>query len=367
MNTTNLFDDVLSKFALYGDFLGSTPLGNGHINNTFVSAWNQGGTKVRYTHQRINEKVFLHPDQVMENIVQVTRHIAGKYKGEPNCSSRTLTVVPANDGKPFVRDREGGWWRTYLFIENVHSLEVAETPSQVRFLGACIGLFQKQLSDYRGNRLNETIPGFHNMKLRYERFYKALHNDTARRAKEAAAEIAFMEKNEERGSILINALEEKVIPERICHNDTKINNILIDDVDEKLFCVVDLDTVMPGTALFDLGDLIRTGTNRSAEDDPDTAKITFDLDFFKALLEGYMSEAGSFLTANEKNLLAESGRTITHIMALRFLTDYLEGDVYYHIDRPNQNIDRCRNQIALIRSMDTVWDTILESVPNFRA
>ncbi|GHT60685.1 mucin desulfatase [Spirochaetia bacterium] len=358
MDTPNIFTDVLSQFAIYGDFQGLAPLGNGHINSTFVSSWNQGGTLVRYTHQKINDQVFLHPDEVMENILRVTRHIAEKYRHEKNSSVRTLTVVPTKDGKPFARDREGGWWRTYLFIEGVHSLETAQTPSELRFLGAAVGRFQKQLSDIPGKRLNETIPNFHNMKTRYQRFYEALRNDVCSRAKEAAAEITFMEKNEERGGILINALADGSIPERICHNDAKMNNILISDTDEKVFCVVDLDTVMPGSSLFDLGDLIRSGTNQAAEDEQDLSKVAFNFNFFKALLEGYLSEASVFLNPKEKTLLAEAGRNITQIMALRFLTDYLEGDHYYHIDRPGHNIDRCRSQIALIESMDAMWEKI---------
>jgi Ser/Thr protein kinase RdoA (MazF antagonist) len=294
----------------------------------------------------------------MENILRVTRHLAAQYRGEAHCSSRTLTVVPARDGKPFARDREGGYWRTYLFIEGVHSLEVARTQAELRFLGAYIGQFQKQVSGLGGERLNEAIPNFHNMKTRYEQFYAALRQDRCGRAGEAAPEIALMEQNEGRGSILIDALKDGVIPERICHNDTKMNNILISDTDPNVFCVVDLDTVMPGTPLFDLGDLVRSGTNGAAEDEPDLAKVTFNFEFFKALLKGYMSEAGAFLMPNEKKLLPEAGRNITQIMALRFLTDYLDGDRYYHIDRPSHNLDRCRNQIALIRSMDTVWDEV---------
>jgi len=352
---------IVRLFAIYGEYTGASSFGGGHINDTFQSTWNQAGTTVRYTHQRINQSVFIHPDEVMENIVRVTSHISEKLKafGESDWSRRSLTVVPAKDGKPWARDSEGGWWRTYLFIEGVHTLETTSSPIEARFLGASTGRFQKQLADIPQPRLHDTIPNFHDMEKRYVRFFKAIENDTHGRVKDASAEIDFMRKNEERGGILIRALKEGRIPERICHNDTKMNNILIDDVDSKALCVIDLDTVMPGTSLFDLGDLIRTVTTRAEEDERDLSKVEFDLVFFESLLEGYLSETLEFLTGEEISLLAESGRNITQIMGLRFLTDYLEGDHYYHTSRKEHNLDRSRNQIALIQSMDSKWEEAL--------
>ena len=350
--------DIVRQFAIYGEFIDTSSFGSGHINDTFQSRWNQAGTIVRYTHQRINQNVFIHPDRVMENIVRVTSHITEKYRlaGESDYSRRSLTVVPARDGKPWARDSKGGWWRTYLFVEGAHTLETTNTPLEARFLGASIGRFQKQLADLPPPRLHDTIPDFHNMEKRYMRFFEALEKDTQGRVKNVIDEIDFMKRSEQRGGILIRALREGKIPERICHNDTKINNILIDDEDSKALCVIDLDTVMPGTSLFDLGDLTRTVTNRAAEDEQDLSKVEFDAVFFEALLEGYLSEASEFLTSDEIALLAESGRNITQIMGLRFLTDYLEGDHYYHTSRQDHNLDRCRTQISLIRSMDSKWE-----------
>jgi Ser/Thr protein kinase RdoA (MazF antagonist) len=354
--------DCIHRFALYGEFETAAPFGTGHINETFVSRWNQAGSTARYLHQRINEKVFARPDQVMENIQRVTAHIARKLmaEGSAGWSRRVLTVVPALDGKPWVRDGEGGWWRTYLFIEGTHSLELADSPAAAAFLGRSAGLFQKQLADLGGERLHETIVDFHNMETRYRRFYQALAEDALNRAGEVAPEIAFMKENENRGAVLIRALREGRIPERICHNDTKMNNILIDNADSRALCLTDLDTVMPGSSLFDVGDLIRTVTTRSREDEQDLSRVVFDPGYFEALLGGYLSEAAAFLTAEEKQLLAEAGRSFAQIMGLRFLTDYLEGDHYYHIARPGHNLDRCRNQIALIKSMDAQWDAALE-------
>jgi Ser/Thr protein kinase RdoA (MazF antagonist) len=303
----------------------------------------------------------------MENIERVTGHIAGKLEkeGASGRSRRVLSVIPSRDGKPWARDERGGWWRTYLFIEGTRTLEVAESRADARFLGKSVGRFQKQLADLGPPRLHEAIPDFHNMEKRYSRFYEALSKDAFNRAGGAAAEIAFMRENEERGAALIRALKDGSIPERICHNDTKMNNILIGDgaeagEDYPVSCVVDLDTVMPGTSLFDAGDLIRTVTTRAEEDERDLSKVVFDGGLFEALLDGYLSEASEFLLPEEKALIAESGRNITQIMGLRFLTDYLEGDHYYRTARPGHNLDRCRTQIALINSMDAQWDAILE-------
>jgi mRNA-degrading endonuclease HigB of HigAB toxin-antitoxin module len=360
--------NIASMFCIHGEFEEAVPYGKGHINDTYASRWNQAGTTVRYLHQRINHAIFTRPDEVMENILRVTRHIADKLAaaGIAGWNRRVLTVVPSRDGKPYVRDAEGGWWRTYLFIENAHSLDVAASPEEAHFLGASIGHFQRQLAGLQGGRLRETIPRFHDMESRYRRFHEALRSVRANRtegmngrAEKAAAEIAFMKENEERGAALIRMLREGRIPERVCHNDTKMNNILIDNTDNRALCVVDLDTVMPGTSLFDVGDLIRTAASRAEEDERDLAKVVFDTAFFRALLEGYLSEALDFLIPAETELLAEAGRNITQIMALRFLTDYLEGDHYYHTARPGHNLDRCRNQIALIRSMDSQWETLL--------
>jgi hypothetical protein len=350
--------DVIKQFAIYGECEGAQPFGRGHINNTYQSIWNQAGVRLHYTHQRINDKVFVKPDEVMENIQRVTRHIAEKLKTEgiTDRSRRVLTVIPGTDGKPWVRDAKGGWWRTYLFIANTHTLELTNSPADADFLGRSIAHFQRQLADLGGARLYETIPNFHNMEKRYERFYTALSSDSMGRAKTVEPEIDFMRENERRGALLVQAMRDGSLPERICHNDTKMNNILIDDDSSQALCVIDLDTVMPGTILFDVGDLIRTVAVRAAEDERDISRVTFDVVFFEALLDGYVSEAGKFLTRAELDLLCESGRNITQIMGLRFLTDYLEGDRYYHIERPDHNLDRCRTQIALIKSMDNNWE-----------
>ena len=361
MDEEKTLNKIIRQFAIYGDLTEIKPLRTGHINATFISVWSQAGTVLRYIHQRINVHVFHHPDQVMENIKRITDHIRCSLlrDGIEDVSRRTLTVIPSCEGKLWVRDGEGGWWRTYLFIEGCRTPELTISQDNARFLGNSIASFQCQLADLGGPRLHETIPLFHNMENRYRQFYQALSADSRSRAKEVKKEIAFMQGNEERGTVLVRSLRSGIIPERICHNDAKMNNILIDEFSSKALCVIDLDTVMPGTSLFDLGDLIRTVTNRAEEDEQDLSKVEFDLEYFNALLDGYLSGAIIFLVPAELDLLCESGRNITQIMGLRFLTDYLEGDHYYHIDRPEHNLDRCRTQIKLIQSMDIKWETAL--------
>lgn len=355
---------IINRFAIYGDFVSCKPVGNGHINNTYRSTFNQAGREVRYTHQRINKNVFKQPEQVMENIVSVTSFLRRQYQqmGLDDVSRRTLTVIPCKDGAMFYKDDDGDYWRTYLYVENVQTYEVLESEELAHRLGKAIGNFQNSLAGYDGKRLYDTIPRFHDMHMRYDQFDEALAKDVKNRAAGIKAELDFLEANRERGMILSDGLASGKLREGITHNDTKVNNILFDDKTGAALCVIDLDTVMPGTVLFDTGDLIRTATNTAAEDEKDVSKVQFNFSVFKALISGYMEEAKGFLSPYEKSLLAESGRTITQIMAVRMITDYLNGDVYYKIDYPEHNIVRARTQIALIKSMDAQWDKIQQFI-----
>ena len=386
MNSTNTTDtlsqaEIFKRFAIYGDLVSFKSFGGGHINGTYLSVWNQAGTQVRYTHQRINRRVFQNPAAVIENIRRITEHIAAKLIAEAApaatiatqptpqpgtaavpVSRQALTLIPAKDGRFFYLDPAGEYWRTYLFIEDAVTYERMESSALARKAGAAIGAFQRQLSDYRGPVLHETIPDFHNMHSRYDQLDHAVAHDVAGRLAEVRAELAFLEANRARGMILSDGLARGTLPRGITHNDTKLNNILFDAATGNALCIIDLDTVMPGTVLFDTGDLIRTAANTACEDEPDLSKVRFDTSLFAALIDGYLSTASSFLTPAEKSLIAESGRVLTQIMAVRFLTDYLNGDRYYKISRPTHNLDRARSQIALIRSMDSQWERILHIV-----
>lgn len=347
---------ILNQFALYGSLESFKGFGNGHINNTYISVRNQGGTLVRYTHQRINKNVFKNPEQVVQNIHNVTGHIYNKLAVEQNGSispsRRVLQIVPAKDGKLWYLDDAGDYWRTYVFIEHASTLEVMSGTDLAYKVGKAVGTFQKQLSDYTGPVLYETIPRFHDMHWRYEQFDEAVASDKAGRLSSVKDEVDFLQANRDRGMILSDGLANGTLKSGITHNDTKLNNILFDDATGEAICMIDLDTVMPGTVLFDTGDLIRTATNTGAEDERDLSKVGFNVDLFRALIGGYMSEASDFLTDYEKSLIAESGRVFAQIMAVRFLTDYLNGDVYYKIERPSHNLDRTRTQLALMKSMD---------------
>ena len=361
--------DVISQFAIYGDLVSCTPLGNGHINSTFCSTFNQGGTEVRYTHQLINREVFKRPDQVVANIAAVTHFLRQSYQQEglDDISRRTLTLVPCRDGKLFYLDSDGNYWRTYLFVEHATTYEILDSTALAEQLGCTVGAFQNRLAGYNGPRLFDTIPRFHDMHLRYQQLEAAVACDPKGRVASARAELDFLQQNRQRGMILSDGLASGKLREGITHNDTKLNNILFDKKTGKALCVLDLDTVMPGSVLFDTGDMIRTATNTAAEDEPDVSKVTFNFNVFRALISGYYSQAGSFLTDYEKGLLAESGRTITQIMAVRMLTDYLNGDLYYHTSYPEHNLVRTRTQIALIKSMDSQWALITAFLHDLRA
>lgn len=356
--------DIIGKFSIYGDLVGCKGFGNGHINTTLVSTFNQAGTPVKYTHQKINKQIFTRPDHVMENIDLVTSHIRGKLEEQhvPMSSSHVLTVVPAKDGKPYAIDADGEYWRTYLFVDHVFSYEKLDDPEVAQRFGAMIGRFQSQLSDLDGDRLHETISRFHDMRWRYEQFKEALAKDSVGRAASCKDEIDFILSNEERGVVITDLYRDGKLRKGITHNDTKLNNVLFDEATHEAACVIDLDTVMPGTILFDTGDMIRTATITGEEDERDLSLISCDVNMFRKLMEGYLSEASSFLSPLEKSLLAESGRTITLIMAVRFLTDYLNGDVYYKISRPEHNLDRMHTQMQLIKSMDEQWEALASAI-----
>ena len=366
--------EIFKQFAIYGDLQSFQAFGKGHINNTYLSVWNQAGAQVRYTHQRINKHVFKKPAEVVENIRHITEHIAAKLAADTDikanvggyflvedtisASRRVLTLVPTKDGRFFYVDRDGEYWRTYLFIEKASTFEQMDSPALAHKVGAAVGIFQQQLSDYSGPPLHETIPDFHNMHSRYEQLDRAVALNTAGRLETVREELAFLEENRARGMILSDGLANGTLKRGITHNDTKLNNILFDDATGEAICLIDLDTVMPGTVLFDTGDLIRTAANTACEDEQDLSKVHFDCNIFKALIGGYLSTAGGCLTAYEKSLITESGRILTQIMAVRFLTDYLNGDIYYKTTRPTHNLDRARTQIALIKSMDSQWEQL---------
>ena len=329
--------------------------GEGHINDTFV-VWRADHTK-RFILQRINTDTFTDPAGLMENICGVTRHLRTKIQAEGGDPRREcLNVIPTLSGAAYYIDSEGNAWRAYDFVENTVCLQQVGCEADFRTVAETLGKFQNQLADYPASTLHETIARFHDTPNRYANFEKALAADALGRAKTIAPEIAFIHAREKDCHVLLDQLAAGEIPLRVTHNDTKINNVLLDEATGKGICVIDLDTVMPGLSAYDFGDSIRTGANDCAEDEPDQSKVHFDLHLYEVFAKGYLSTAGSTMHTAEKKSLAWGAKLMTLECGIRFLTDYLEGDHYFRIARPNHNLDRARTQFTLVRQMEDVFD-----------
>jgi hypothetical protein len=349
---------VTREFQICGDFLHARPYGSGHINDTFRAVYNQAGRQVRYIFQRINHHVFKNPVALMDNVQRVTAHLAGKLAGESDPSRRVLSLVPTRDGKYFYQDAEGGYWRVYLFIEKARTYDAVRSPEQAFQAARAFGSFQKLLTDLPAPRLHDTIPDFHHTPKRFAALEKSVEADTANRAKLAGPEIQFVLRRKAMAGLLLDAQ----LPERVTHNDTKFNNVMLDDKSGEGVCVIDLDTVMPGLVLNDFGDMVRTATSPAAEDERDLSKIEMQFPMFEMLLRGYLSTAGEFLTKAEKQYLAFAGKVITFEIGLRFITDFLAGDTYFKVHRENHNLDRCRTQFKLVESLEQQEERILKLV-----
>lgn len=347
MSIERNIEAVARQLQMSGQFVGAAPYGTGHINDTYRVTFHEGGLPLRYIVQRINYSVFQNPIAVMENIERVTSHLAEKVSREPERDRLVLRLVPARDGLAWHVDADGNYWRAYRFIEKARSYDAVETEEQA-FQGAkAIGRFQQLLVDLPAPRLNETIKNFHNTPMRFKALEDAIASDAAGRVREAGPEIDFALSRKAVSGILQAAL-----PERIAHNDTKFNNVLIDDATGEGICVIDLDTVMPGLALHDFGDLVRTATSSAKEDERELSKVTMQLSMFEALVRGYLDSAGSFLTREEKQCLVSSGKLMAFEQGIRFLTDFLSGDAYYKVYRKEQNLERCRTQFKLMESIE---------------
>ena len=338
--------------------------GEGHINDTFV-VWREDHSR-RFILQRINTDTFTDPVGLMENICGVTRHLREKILaagGDP--ARETLNVIPTLSGAACHLDAEGGAWRAYDCVEDTICLQQVGSEADFRTVAETLGKFQNQLADYPASTLHETIARFHDTPNRYANFEKALAADALGRAKDIAPEVAFIHAREKDCHALLDLLAAGEIPLRVTHNDTKINNVLIDAATGKGICVIDLDTVMPGLSAYDFGDSIRTGANDCAEDEPDQSKVHFDLHLYEVFAKGYLSTAGASMSLAEKKSLAWGAKLMTLECGIRFLTDYLEGDTYFKIHRDGQNLDRCRTQFKLVRDMEARWDEMAAVVKKY--
>ena len=310
--------------------------------------------------QRINGNVFSNPVAVMENIQRVTSHLALRVAGDPDSARRVLTLIPARDGQAWRQDSAGDYWRAYWFIESARSYDAVETPQQAFEAAKAFGRFQQMLASLPAPRLHDTIPNFHHTPNRFEALERAIEADAVRRAAKAKREIEFALARQDIVSGLVNAN----LPERVTHNDTKFNNVMLDDATGEGICVIDLDTVMPGLAPYDFGDMVRTTTSPTQEDERDLSKVQMQFPMYEALLRGYLASAGEFLTGDERQLLAFSGKLITFEIGIRFLTDYLKGDTYFKVHREGHNLDRCRTQFTLVESIEQQQDEMTRLIDN---
>ena len=356
LNLTPDFVDILQHFDLPGRFVSADRFGNGHINETYKVRISQSEIHSQFALQRINSSVFPDPIAVSENICRITSHICNRAKESSNdllARQHQFLPIKTKAGYSFYRDTEGQCWRVFPLIDRTRTFETAKSALIARRAAAAFGYFQFLVYDLPEPRLTETIAKFHNTPTRYAQLREALQNDTCDRAGLCIPEIDAALSFEESAGILTALYEGGELPERVVHNDAKINNVLFDDVSERAVCIIDLDTVMPGLALFDFADLVRTGTMTVPEDETDLEKVTMDMVLFESLVDGYLSTAGGFLTEVETEYLPLAAKTITIETGLRFLTDYLAGDEYFRIHRPEHNLDRCRTQFALAASIDS--------------
>ncbi len=345
---------VAGQFQILGEFVEAAPYGTGHINDTYRVVFNQGGTIAPYILQRINHNVFKNPPALMENVMRVTSHIREKLiqQGSKDVSRRVLTVIPTRKGGSFFQDDEGNYWRAYIFIEKARTYDVLETSAQAYEAAKAFGKFQRQLADLSGPALHDTIPNFHNGPMRYKVFLKALEEDVCQRAATAKPEIEFLRSHAAIFNVLPALYQKGEIPLRVTHNDTKLNNVMLDDETGEGICVIDLDTLMPGLIHFDFGDIVRTSTSPAKEDEQDLSKVTMLLPRFEAIVKGFLESIGESITPIERDHLVLAGKLITLIIGTRFLTDYLAGDQYFKIHREGHNLDRCRTQFKLVASME---------------
>ena len=363
-NNRNDIEQLSQRFNIAGEFYGARPFGNGHINDTYLAEYRREGRIVRYVHQRINAHVFREPWKVMDNVERVLRHIRSKLRADKQVDPDryALKLIPTLTEGFWTTDDDGAYWRTYKFIEQACSYDAAQSPAMAREAARAFGRFQMQIADLPGARLHDVIPDFHNTRKRFHAFVSKLEEDPLKRASSCRAEIEFVLSREKLANSLLELFDAGKIPERITHNDTKLNNVMFDKNTGEAVCVIDLDTIMPGLAAYDFGDLVRTSTCFAQEDEQDLEKVVFELPMFEALADGYLSEAAKFLNVHEQESLSFAGQVITFETGMRFLTDHLDGDKYFRIHRPDHNLDRCRTQFKLVTEMEQSYEFMKKSI-----
>lgn len=351
-------EEVIARFAIEGRLIEQKPYGNGHINDTFLLVYEtDDGRQRQYILQRMNHSIFKNPQQLMENVVRVTEYLRSvilTQGGDPD--RETLNVVKTTDGASYYQDGNLNYWRIFLYVERTVCLDKVESPKDFYDSGVAFGNFQRMLADFPAKDLHETIPNFHNTPSRFRDFQRAVREDKMGRAALAREEIAFALAREKDTAVLTDLLEEGMLPLRVTHNDTKLNNILFDEETREALCIIDLDTVMPGLSHYDFGDSIRFGASTGAEDEKDLSKVSLDLNLFEAFTRGFLEGCGGSLTDKEIETLPMGAKLMTYECGIRFLADFLEGDVYFRVHRENHNLDRARTQFKLVADMEEKWE-----------
>lgn len=341
-------------FAIAGEFVKGKEIPSGHINTTYKATYRKhDGTEDSYILQRINDYVFKDPRAVMRNVEKVTRHINWKIlRRLKNSAGQTLNLYPARGGRNYIDIPGDGIWRCYNYLAGTHTYDVVENTRQAYQAGFAFGSFQDLISDMNPDDIVETIPGFHHTRNRFNRLMEVADQDPRNRLSSCLAEMDFIKAREQDVDRLLDLQAQGTLPVRITHNDTKINNVMLDEDTDQAVCVIDLDTVMPGLVLYDFGDMVRTVTPPTEEDEEDLSKIRMRMSMFQSIVEGYLNAAHGFLTPAEIAELAFSGKLITLEIGIRFLTDYLEGDQYFKVSKPNHNLIRCRTQLKLVECLE---------------
>ena len=359
---------ICRQFQVAGKLLEIVPYGEGHIHSTYTALYRQpDGSLRRILLQHINRRVFPEPEKMMDNILLVTEHLRRKISaagGDP--FRNTINLIPTQDGKFFHRSQNGEYWRAEIFIVGVKTVSAVSNPGQYSSAARAFGQFQKYLADFPVWKLHVPIPNFHHTGKRFEQFTGVVEQDPFQRAFAVKAEIDFAFQRKGEVNRLVDLAAAGTLPERVTHNDAKLDNILMDARTGEGVCVIDLDTVMPGLAVCDFGDIVRSGANTAEEDEPDPALAEFELSVYEQIVHGFLDATRDCLTPAEIDQLPFAARLITFEQGLRFLTDHLNGDEYYRIDRPGQNLDRCRTQFKMVSEMEKKFDSMEEILAQYR-
>lgn len=361
MEEKELIVDVLKHYPVHFDEEKCRGYGSGHINDTYLIE-----NSKKYILQKINTEIFKNPDQLMENISNVTNFLKNKIiENGGNPERETMTIIPTNENTLYYQDEMGNCWRMYNFVEDTISLDAVRSDEDFYQSALAFGKFQSLLSDFPAQTLHETIEKFHDTKDRFEKFKQAVQEDVMNRVKDVQEEIQFVLDREDVACVLTELSHQGKLPLRVTHNDTKLNNVLFDDKSQHGICVIDLDTVMPGLAINDFGDSIRFGASTGAEDEKDLDKIECDMHLFEVYTKGFVEGCQNKLTKEEMKCLPLGAKVMTYECGMRFLTDYLQGDVYFKTKYPTHNLDRCRTQFKLVKDMEEKWDTMNSIVEKY--